>query len=339
MQAALPTLRLLLRSADKIIIVSHKGRPLAGKPVGRKAKFSLRKNGADLSRSLKWRVIFIPHFRFAEIKKQVLAAPKGSVFLLENIRFLPGETSRSPELAEILAGLADYYVNDAFAVSHRSDASVARVEKFLPSYAGLELEKEIKSLSHLRGRPRRPLVIVLGVAKVSDKLGIVTEFLKKADYFLIGGAAANTLLAMKGERVGASLRERDPRVLQGLRKLLRNPKVVLPIDVHRERNVIYDIGPRTAVKFAGILKKARTVFWSGPMGLFEKKKFAQGSLAVARAIAANRRAFSVTGGGETVRFLKQHRLDKKFSFISTGGSAMLDFLAGEELPGIAALST
>lgn len=332
MRAVLPTVKLLLKAKAKILILSHRGRPR-----GFDKNLSLRKDAAALGRMLERKIIFIPHFRFAEIKKEVENSKPGTVLLLENIRFLAEEETPAPELAKRLAGLADYFVNDAFAVSHRRSDSVAKVGRFLPSYAGLELEKEISVLSGVIKKPKRPLVVVIGGAKAHDKLGIIKFFRNKADAFLLGGTAANTLLRLKGIDVGRSLVDKTVADQPELKRMLKYKNLFLPLDWKMGGNAILDIGPRTCQLYAQKLKVARTVIWAGPMGYIEKKKFAQGNLAVARAIAANREAFSVTGGGETVMFLKKYNLDKKFSFISTGGGAMLEFLAGKKLPGIEAL--
>jgi phosphoglycerate kinase len=339
MRAVLPTIKLLLKRSDRIVIVSHWGRPM-----GVDKKFSLRSDAAKLSKLLGGRKItFISHFRFAEIKRQVAAAPRGPVFLLENLRFLPGEEKNDPKLARQLASLANFYVNDAFAVSHRANASVVAVTKFLPSYAGVEMENEIKSLGKVIVRPKRPVVLVLGGAKASDKLGVITYFKNKADWFLLGGGSANTILWLKGMDVRKSIKDSDPRELPVLKKIAGYKSVVLPTDFvwgpgsGGAKSAILDVGPKTIRAFNKKIAAARTIIWSGPLGLIEKKQYTKGSVAVARAIGRNRRAFSVSGGGETVMFLKQYKLDKKFSFISTGGGAMVDFLAGKKLPGIEAL--
>lgn len=332
MRAVLPTLKLLLRARAKILILSHRGRP-----KGFDEKLSLKKDAVALGKMLGKKVVFIPHFRFAEIRRRIDKSKPGTVFLLENIRFLKSESTPAPELAKRLAGLADYFVNDAFAVSHRESDSVAKVEQFLPSYAGLELEKEIQVLSDVMKKPKRPLAVVIGGAKTHDKLGIIKFFRNKADAFLLGGAAANTLLYLSGKDVGNSLIDRTDGDFRELKKVLKYKNIFLPVDCRMEKNTILDIGPKTARLYAEKLKSARTIIWAGPMGYIENKKFAGGNLAVARAIAGNRRTFSVTGGGETVMFLKKHKLGKKFSFLSTGGGAMLEFLAGKKLPGIEAL--
>lgn len=333
MRAVLPTIKFLLKKSQKVVIVSHRGRP-----VGVDKKLSLRSDAAKLSRLLGGRAVtFVSHFRFAKIKKQVAVAPRGSIFLLENLRFLPGEEKNDSKLARQLAGLADFYVNDAFAVSHRANASVVAITKFLPHYAGLEMEMEIASLGRVIVAPKHPVVLVLGGAKASDKLGVIAYFKKKADRFLLGGGCANTMLSLAGIDVKNSIKDSDPKELATLRRIAALSSVTLPIDVAWGGDKILDVGPKTARAFAQKIAAARTIIWSGPLGLIEKPQYAKGSMAVARAIGRNRRAFSVSGGGETVMFLKKYKLDKKFSFISTGGGAMVDFLAGKKLPGIEAL--
>ncbi len=262
-----------------------------------------------------------------------------SIFLLENLRFLPGEEKNDPKLAKQLASLADFYVNDAFAVSHRADASVAAITQFLPSYAGLELEKEITFLSHAMGRPKKPFVFIVGGAKAADKLSVIKYFKNKVDWFLLGGGPANTILAMRGMDIKKSIKdeERGSAAVGALKKIVSYKNILLPLDFQWSHDAILDIGPKTAGAFAAKIAQARTVIWSGPISFIGKKKYERGSLQLARAIAKNRRAFSIAGGGETVMFLKKVRLDKKFSFISTGGGAMLDYLAGEKLAGIEAL--
>jgi phosphoglycerate kinase len=342
MEAVLPTVKLLAKTASKVVIVSHRGRPdggeiVNGRPKGFPADLHLHRDAVRLARFIKRKVKFVSHFRFDEIKQMIARAPRGSVFMLDNLRFLKSEEANDPSFARQLAALADFYVNDAFAVDHRANASVAAITKFLPSYAGLELEAEIAALSKVMVKPAHPLVLILGGAKASDKLGVISFFERKADSFLLGGASANSILALKGVNVKRSLREKDPKTLMALGAVAKQGNVVLPADFIWSKDAILDIGPKSAALFNKKIAPARTIIWSGPLGLIEKKAYAKGSVAIARAIGRNRKAFSITGGGETVMFLKQYRLDKKFSFISTGGGAMLDFLAGEKLPGIEAL--
>ena len=332
MRAVIPTVKFLLKYSDKIVVVSHKGRP-----NGVDKKFSLRKNAATLARLAGRRVVFIDYFRFGEIAQRVARAPRGTIFLLENLRFLKGEEANDSGFAKQLASLADFYVNDAFAVSHRANASVVAITKFLPSYAGFELEQEIKSLGKAVAHPKRPLVLILGGAKAADKLGVIEYFKKKANWFLLGGGPANTMLSLEGFDVKRSVRDTDSKDLAALRRIAGWNNILLPVDFVWSKDLILDLGPKSTRFFGKKLASARTVIWSGPLGQIEKTKFAKGSVAVARAIIANKKVFSVTGGGETVMFLKKYKLDKKFSFVSTGGGAMVDFLAGKKLPGIEAL--
>lgn len=333
MEALLPTIRFLARTARAVVIVSHRGRP-DGKPV---PELSLRGDATQLSAYLRRDVQFFPHFRFPEIKKKISGSPPGAIFLLENIRFLVGEMAMDITLARALASLADYYVNDAFAVSHRDEASMTGVPRMLPSYAGLELEKELAVLPRLCAHPKKPLVMVLGGGKTKDKLGVISSFARKAHVFLLGGAAANAILHLRGVDVKKSKRDENGSNLPAMQRVARMKNVIVPSDWHMEHEAILDIGPKTIMEFVRHINSARTILWSGPLGLIEKKRFTRGTLAIAKAIAANHKDLTVAGGGETVMFLKKHKLDKKFKFISTGGGAMLEFLAGKKLPGIEVL--
>ena len=342
MRAVVPTIKSLLKTSCKIVIVSHRGRPeggtlVNGMPKGFAVGLHLNDDALHLSKMIGRKVRFINHFRFDEAGIEIAAAAKGTVFMFDNLRFLPGEEKNDLALAKQLASLADFYVNDAFAVSHRANASVVAITKFLPSYAGLEMEQEIRSLSKVVVAPRHPVVLILGGAKASDKLGVIAHFRKKADWFLLGGGSANSALELRGFDVKNSLREKDPATLAELASLARQKNVIVPVDVKWQRGAILDIGSKTAKLFSQKIAGAKTIIWSGPLGLIERKAYAGSSIAVARAIGRNRTAFSVCGGGETVMFLKKYKLDKSFSFISTGGGAMIDFLASEKLPGIEAL--
>ena len=355
MKAALPTIHFLVKHLDKIIILSHRGRPTfakvpafsklsagksAGKPPGFDQKLSLKKDAANLAKLLGRKVTFVPHFDFEKIKKTVGNSRNGSIFILENLRFLKGEAENDKKFAKKLASLGDFYVNDAFAVSHRKNASISAITEFLPSFAGLGLEKEIKFLSRAILKPKKPLVIVIGGAKAHDKLGVLKYFKNRADCFLIAGASANTLLFIKGVDIKSSLMSKDKDDIKHLRRVLNYKNLIVPVDVKFQGETILDVGDKTAAIFSEKIKNARTIIWSGPIGAFEKKGFSGGTLAVAKAIAENKKAFSVVGGGETVSFLEKHGLNgisKNFSFVSTGGGAMLEFLAGNKLPGIEAL--
>ncbi len=342
MKAVIPTIKLLLKTSGKIVIVSHRGRPenitiKNGAPSGFEKLLSLKKDARELTLLLNRKVIFVPHFRFAEIKKIVAVSPRGSVFLLENLRFLKGEEKNDPRFVRQLAALADFYVNDAFAVSHRANASIAAITEFLPSYAGLELEKEITFLGKAMRKPKHPMVFVIGGAKAADKLGVIRYFKNKADRFLLGGGPANTALGLRGFDVEQSLIDRDPKDRKEMKAIARYKNIFLPEDCVWHRNAIVDLGEATIKKFSRVIAGAKTIIWSGPLGMTDKKEYRHGSFSIAAAIVKNRKAFSVAGGGETVKFLKDYGFDKKFGFISTGGGAMLDFLAGEKLSGIEAL--
>ncbi len=262
---------------------------------------------------------------------------------MENLRFSPEEEKNDKDFAKLLASLGDIYINDAFAVSHRANASVEAITQFLPSYAGLLLEKEISNLDAVMKKFKKPLVVILGGAKVSDKIGLINNFLKKADYFLIGGAMANTFFVFEGLPVGDSFYEKTrlPAGRQGYtREITREigRKIILPIDVVIYKRRILDIGPETVKKYDEIIKKAKTIIWNGPMGMFEDKKFAKGTEEIAAAILKNKKAKTVIGGGETISALKPKTYNLKPNiFLSTGGGAMLEYLAGKKLPGIEAL--
>jgi phosphoglycerate kinase len=334
LKASLPTLELLSKTSAKIVVLSHKGRPSGPDPA-----LSLKSASEDIKKLLNKEVVFIPLARpgeinFGAIKTQVNSAPNGSIFLLENLRFLPSEEADDESLAKDLASLGNFYVNDAFAVSHRANASVRAITKFLPSYAGLELEKEITNLSKVMQNPAHPFVLILGGAKADDKLAVI-EFLKdKMDFALLGGIPANTLLKLKGVDVKESIVAENA---ESFRKFLDMKQIILPIDWKEREGKILDIGGNTVNEFLEKIKGAKTIVWNGPLGLIENAFMREGTEEVAKAIAQNQNAFSVAGGGETVAFLEEMGFADKISFVSTGGGAMLEFLAGKELPGIKAL--
>ena len=343
MEAALPTLKFILSHGAKIVILSHRGRPkdavirANGRMAKFERKFSLGKDAKQLQEFLKRKVHFIPHFNFGEIRDLVRRAKAQSVFVLENLRFLKGEESNSRSLGRKLASLGSFYVNEAFAVSHRDDASVVAITRFLPSYAGLELQDELAHLSRAMKRPRRPLVMVFGGGKAHDKLKVVRYFKNRADSFIFGGTPANTILKIRGLHVGDSVYDRNPGMT--IHEIIKHKNILLPIDYVVKKKIIMDVGQKTVKYFSKAIRGARTVIWNGPLGMIENAQFRKGTLGLAKAIAANRKAFTLAGGGETVMFLKKYHLDKKFSFISTGGGAMLEYLAGEKLSGIEALKT
>ncbi|TMK53162.1 MAG: phosphoglycerate kinase [Actinobacteria bacterium] len=352
LRASLPTIRALIDRKATVIVCSHLGRP-GGE---RNPKYSLAPVATALSKLLRMKV-------------RLTSTPTGpadeldglgpdEIALLENLRYDPGEEANDKRFAARLAALADAYVDDAFGAVHRAHASVVGVAEQLPSAAGLLLQKEVDVLSRLVESPDRPFVLVLGGAKVSDKIGVVANFLRRADAILIGGAMANTFLAARGEKVGISRIEPD-RLGEVRRTLASAAKagveVVLPSDVvvaeafdeHAEPTVVsvnaipddrmaLDIGPATAARFGAWVGRAATVLWNGPMGVFEWESFSNGTRDVAKAVASAK-AFTVVGGGDSAAALAAFGLENDVSHLSTGGGASLEFLEGRELPGLKAL--
>ncbi|MCL4403932.1 phosphoglycerate kinase [Patescibacteria group bacterium] len=338
LEAVIPTIKLLLRSGAKVVLMSHRGRPPknAESRIENKA-FTLAPFGPVFAKKLKTPVDFIEAARLGALQKAVQKST-AKLVLIENLRFFKGEETNDPSFARELAKCGDIYVNDAFAVSHRANASVAAITKFLPSYAGLLMEKEIKNLGAALKKSERPLALIVGGAKVSDKLGVVKNFWKRTDAVIVGGGPANTFLQAEGMNVIDSLV--DSAALSLIKPYLNSPKVHLPSDLKWQGTKILDIGPKTVKDYAAVIKKARTIIWNGPMGWFEKKAYAAGTKGVSKAVLANKKARIVIGGGETVTSLglmgKKPRMGKNV-FVLAGGGAMLDFLAGKKLPGIESL--
>ncbi len=301
LEASLPTMKWLLAKGARLVVLSHRGRP-----QGIDSKLSLKVFVPFLQKSLKERAVFLK-----EVPSEL---PNKKVILLENLRFWPDEERDDAKFARKLASLGDFYVNDAFAVCHRKNSSVTQLPKLLPSYAGLLLEREIKTLSAAMKNPKKPLLLIFGGSKVSDKLPVIKNLLSKANKVLIGSSVLNSP---------------DP--------LPESTKVVKPIDWIKKDNLVLDIGPLTAEEYVKEIKKAKTIIWNGPVGKFEDKRYVIGSRILAKAVAASR-AFSIIGGGETTQLILMLGLRKKIGFLSTGGGAMLEFLAGEKLPGIVALN-
>jgi phosphoglycerate kinase len=352
-RAALPTIQELRRRGAKLILVSHLGRP-----HGREERFSLRPVAARLSKLTEAPVTLAPTVVGPEVDSLARALAPGEMLMLENVRFEPGETANDPRLSAELAALADRYVNDAFGAAHRAHASTEGVAHLLPCAAGRLMQREIETLDVLLHSPPRPLVAVLGGAKVAEKIGVVEHFLEHADSVLIGGAMSLPFLASQGHPFGAStLGEHDlpaaKRVLEtvaGARGTLELPEDLV---IARERSadaerrtledlsvpdgwMVLDIGPRTAARFAAAISGAASVFWNGPMGVFELEPFAHGTRTVAEALAAAT-GLTVAGGGETVQALRDYGLERRISLLSTGGGATLELLQGRSLPGVQAL--
>ncbi len=347
----LPTLRYLSRYRAKVIILSHWGRPKRPEPA-----YSLKPIARHLSKLLGQPVVFCPQTVGTEAQQAVKNLRAGQILLLENTRFYPGEIANSRYFARRLAELAKIsgrgiYLNDAFSVSHRRQASVAAVKDFLPAYAGLLLEKEVKNLAKLK-KPARPAVALLGGAKISTKLKVIKKLSRHFSHILVGGAMANNILAARGVAVGRSLVDMAEI---DLAQRLPQGKIHLPQDAVVSRRadgqgkakikkisdispkeMILDIGPATILAYAQILKQAKTIVWNGPLGKFEQAPFRHGTVALARLIAsrASRAAFAVVGGGDTVAALRLAKAAEYIDWVSTGGGAMLAFLGGEPMPGL-----
>jgi phosphoglycerate kinase len=353
LRAALPTIHHLLDHGARVVLVSHLGRP-KGAPDPR---YRMAPVGERLAALLGQPVPVLDQVVGAAAEQAVAALPPGSALLLENVRFEPGEERNDPALADRLARLADLYVNDAFGSAHRAHASTVGVAERLPAYAGFLLLREIEVLSRLLEAPERPFVAILGGAKVSDKLAVAGNLLDRVDALLIGGGMANTFLLAAGHEIGASLVERDRlddarRIEQHARDrhrtfLLPTDAIVAPsleatvgavavVEEIPPAMAIYDIGPATIARFGRAIGRAKTVFWNGPMGVFERAPFAAGTHGVAAAVAAAD-AFTVVGGGDSVAAIAGMGMGAEISHISTGGGASLEFVEGKTLPGIAAL--
>ncbi len=354
-RASLPTIEHLLNQNAAVVLMSHLGRPKGVDP-----KYRLRPVAFRLEELLRQPVHYVPFPPGSdEAYEAVQNFGPGTVTLLENVRFEPGETKNDPELARRYARLGEAFVLDAFGSAHREHASVVGVARLLPSYAGLLFEKEVRALSKLLSGYERPYAVVLGGAKVSDKIGVIKSLLKRADKLLVGGAMAFTFIKAKGGEVGDSLVEEDKldlaRELLAEAEALGKP-LLLPVDVvaapeirpDAPREVVpadgipkglkgLDIGPETRERFKAALEGSKTVFWNGPMGVFEVPPFDEGTLAVARAIAGLEGAYTVVGGGDSVAAVNKLGLADAFSHVSTGGGASLEFLEKGTLPGIEVL--
>ncbi|MHB9019913.1 MAG: phosphoglycerate kinase [Minisyncoccota bacterium] len=311
--SVLPTIKYLLKNNSRVIILSHRGRPMGIDP-----KLSLKPIAKILSLKLNDKIEFIGSFDFKKIKKDIDSKKNTKIFILENLRFLPGEEKDSNELAKKIASLGDLYINDAFAVSHRKNASVFAITKYIKSYAGLLLEKEVFGLTKATKKPKKPLIIILGGTKIKDKIDIVKNLNSKTKFFLLGSSVFNEM--------------NDPKV----KKIIKNSKCLLPEDSIEKNGKYFDIGPKTISAYKKIIWDANTIIWNGPVGMFEDKKYSNGTTEIANAVT-NSKAFKVVGGGETANFILNKKLNKNIELLSTGGGAMLDFLAGKKMPGITAL--
>jgi phosphoglycerate kinase len=353
-RAALPTLELLRERGAALVLASHLGRP-GGKYV---EELSLAPVSRRLSELLGVNVTQAPKVVGAEVEMAAGCLGPGEVVLLENTRFEPGETKNDPMLAGSLAALAQVYVNDAFGAAHRAHASTEGVAQFLPGYAGLLLEREVNELNKVVEDPARPLCVVLGGAKVSDKVGVIERFLDLADQILIGGAMCFSFFKAQGKEIGDSLF--DDESVEAARQALAKAEtadceLVLPVDLvlgrefsaDTERKEVdgtevpegwmgLDVGPKTGALYAEAVGKAGTVLWNGPMGAFEMEPFAGGTRAVAEAVA-KASGKTVVGGGDSVAAMVEFGLSDQVDWLSTGGGASLELLEGKKLPGVEAL--
>ena len=353
-RAALPTIELLRERGASLVLVSHLGRPKDGPDPA----LSMRPVGARLSELLGVPVAQAPAVVGDEVERMAADLGEGEVLLLENSRFEPGETENDPKLAAGLAALADAYVNDAFGAAHRAHASTEGVAHLLPAYAGLLLEREVTELTRVIEDPERPLIVVLGGAKVSGKIGVIERFLEIADQILIGGAMCFSFFRAKGIPTGGSLVEEEGvKLAEAALERAERAKceLRLPVDLvlgesldaattRREVEGVevpdgwigLDVGPRTADAYAKSIGAAGTVLWNGPMGAFELEPFAAGTRIVAEAMA-KAPGTTVVGGGDSVAALRQFGLAEQIDWLSTGGGASLELLEGKRLPGVEAL--
>jgi phosphoglycerate kinase len=351
-RASLPTINDILDRGGSVILASHLGRPKGKVAEELRLTPIAQRLGEQLDRPVK----AVQDITGPEAQAAARELQPGQVLLLENLRFDPGEEKNDPEFARSLASLADIYVNDAFGAAHRAHASTTGVAAYLPSYIGSLMEKELNSLGKLLDHPERPFVALLGGAKVTDKAGIIRSLLDRVNTLLLGGGISNTFAFAQGTEIGKSLADRE--FAEEAREILalageHGVRVMLPVDVVVSADVesagrtapvseieaddsIFDIGPETVTVYAEVIEQAGTVFWNGPMGVFEEPEFAQGTLGVARAVAASA-AFSVVGGGDSLAAIDQSGLADQIDHLSTGGGASLEFLEGQELPGVAAI--
>jgi phosphoglycerate kinase len=355
-RASLPTIQHILKAGGQLILASHLGRP-KGKPV---PSMRMEPVGARLAELLgrDYRVLVTDEPVGDGARKVVADMREGDVVLLENLRFNPGEEKNDESFAKALASLAEGYINDAFGTAHRAHASTVGMIPYMKfKGGGFLMKQEVEFLGRLLGEVERPYVALLGGAKVSDKIGVIENLMTRVDALLIGGAMANTFIKARGGDLGASKVEDDS--LEIARKILeraaqRKVDFQLPVDVIAGKSLddvnpvivsaekvpaglmALDIGPRTRADYAEKLRGAKTIFWNGPMGVFEKKTYAQGTMEAAKAVAAAK-ALSVVGGGDSVSAVHMSGVAEKISHISTGGGASLEFIEGQKLPGLVAL--
>ena len=355
-QAAMPTIDYLVEHGAKVVLCSHLGRP---EGTGYQEEFSLAPVAKHLSQVLGKTVHFAADTIGESAQKVASELSDGEVALLENLRFDKREKKNDPDFAQALASLAEVYVNDAFGAAHRAHASTAGVAAYLPAYAGMLMEKEVGTLTSMLDDPQHPFVAILGGSKVSDKVAVIDALIDKCDTLIIGGGMCFTFLVAQGHTVGTSLMESDwvERAAAMLEKAKsKGVSILLPTDVvcadafaNDARTVTcgvdaipddmmgLDIGPDTTAAYADAIASAKTVFWNGPMGVFEMSSFEAGTKGVALAVAANKQADTIIGGGDSVAAVNKFDLADQMTFISTGGGASMELVQGEALPGVEAL--
>ncbi|WP_409295388.1 phosphoglycerate kinase [Peribacillus sp. SCS-26] len=355
-RAALPTIQYLREQGAKVILASHLGRP-KGQAV---EELRLNPVAGRLSELLDVQVKKTDEAYGDSVKEEISSMSEGDVLLLENVRFYPGEEKNDPELAKAFAELADVYVNDAFGAAHRAHASTEGIAKNIPAVAGLLMQKELDVLGKALSNPDRPFTAIVGGAKVKDKIGVIENLLDKVDNLIIGGGLAYTFIKSQGHEIGKSLLEEDKIDLAKSfieKAKEKNVNFYMPEDViiaddfsedanTREVSITeipsdweaLDIGPKTRATYAEVIKNSKLVIWNGPMGVFELNVFANGTRAVAEALAEADGVFSVIGGGDSAAAVEKFGLAEKMSHISTGGGASLEFMEGKELPGVTALN-
>jgi phosphoglycerate kinase len=305
----IPTIKKLIAKRAKLILISHLGRPEGEF----KEEFSLKPIKRILEKYLKKKIL--GPFEIEKAKMEIEKMKEKDILLLENIRFYKGEIEGDESFAKNLAKMGDLFINDAFSVSHRDQASVTKIVNYLPSFAGPNLISEVKNLSKILKKPKRPLVVIVGGKKIEEKAKVVEKFSQIADFVLVGNLVANEIEKNK-------------------LKIKNKEKIIFPV----ENGKALDIDPKTVEIFKEKIKMAKTLFWAGPLGKIEEKKYQKGTLEIAKEIGRlKKKLFSVVGGGDTIEFLNKFSLLKKFDFVSTGGGAMLEFLAGEKLPGLKVL--
>lgn len=347
-QASLPTLRMALESAQKVIIMSHLGRPEEGIDISQQDKFSLAPVAAHLETLLG---IDVPLCKDYIENPKSIASLNSKIVLLENVRANKGEKSNSDELSRLYAALCDVFVMDAFGTAHRAQASTHGVAKFAKAVcAGPLLSRELDALEKALENPDRPMLAIVGGAKVSSKLQVLQSLSTKVDQLIVGGGIANTFLVAAGYKVGKSLYEED--LVDVAKQLMQSTTIPLPTDVvcatefsataravtksvHDVQNddMILDIGPQSATALSALIADMKSIIWNGPVGVFEFEQFSHGTKAVANAVASND-GFSIAGGGETITAIDQFGVTDSISYISTGGGAFLEYVQGEELPAV-----